>query len=149
MTRRPSVWCSKYYFFSITSCKILCKNRFNSFFIFFYKFTKIKIKSFECPKSIRNYKKHNAWNIRCMVDKSFVPSTQRIILKIVGFYHSFLLSYTKCLFLSFVIAKLPWFKIMHEPLKKSVIFWTKFCHFCHINLHATSAVSRNGPSNRM
>ena len=29
-----------------------------------YKFTKTKIKSFECPKSIRNYKKNNAWNIR-------------------------------------------------------------------------------------
>ena len=27
------------------------------FLIFFYKFTKIKIKSFQCPKSIRNYKK--------------------------------------------------------------------------------------------
>ena len=25
--------------------------------IFFYQFTKIKIKSFECPKSIRNYEK--------------------------------------------------------------------------------------------
>ena len=27
---------------------------------------------FECPKSIRNYKKNNAWNIRHLVDKSFV-----------------------------------------------------------------------------
>ena len=32
----------------------------------------MKIKSFECPKSIRNYKKNNAWNIRHLVDKSFV-----------------------------------------------------------------------------
>ena len=48
-------------------------------------FTKIKIKSFECPKSIRNYGKNKAWNIRRLVDESFVPSTQRIILKIVGF----------------------------------------------------------------
>ena len=46
--------------------------------------TKIKIKSFECPKSIRN-KKNNAWNIRHLVDELFVPATQRIILKIVGF----------------------------------------------------------------
>ena len=38
---RPSVWCSKYYVF--------------------YNFTKIKIKSFELPKSIRNYEKNNAW----------------------------------------------------------------------------------------
>ena len=31
-------------------------------------------------------KKNNAWNIRRLVDESFVPSTQRIILKIVGFH---------------------------------------------------------------
>ena len=36
----------------------------------------MKIKSFECPKSIRNYKKNNAWNIRRLVDKSFVPANQ-------------------------------------------------------------------------
>ena len=41
-------------FVFIISCKILCKNPFN---LFFYNFTKIKIKSFECPKSIRNYEK--------------------------------------------------------------------------------------------
>ena len=34
-----------------------------SFQFFFYNFKKIKIKSFECPKSIRNYKKNDAWNI--------------------------------------------------------------------------------------
>ena len=44
-------------------------------FLFFYKFTKIKTNSFECPKSIRNYEKNNAWNIRRLVDESFVPST--------------------------------------------------------------------------
>ena len=60
-------------FFFIISCKILGKNCFN----FFYNFTKIKIKSFECAKSIRNYEKNNAWNIRRLVDESFVPSTQR------------------------------------------------------------------------
>ena len=43
------------------------------------------MKSFECPKSIRNYEKNNAWNIRRLVDELFVPSTQRIKLKIVGF----------------------------------------------------------------
>ena len=36
-------------------------------------------------KSIRNYEKNNAWKIRRLVDDSFVPATQRIILKIVGF----------------------------------------------------------------
>ena len=30
-------------------------------------------------------KKNNTWNIRCLVDESFVPATQRIILKIVWF----------------------------------------------------------------
>ena len=30
-------------------------------------------------------KNNNAWNIRRLVDESFVPSTHRIILKIVGF----------------------------------------------------------------
>ena len=38
-------------FFFMISCKFLCKNGFNSFFYFFYRLTKIKIKSFECPKS--------------------------------------------------------------------------------------------------
>ena len=50
MNQRPSIWCSKTYFFFFTiSCKILCKNNFN---LFFY-----KIKSLECSKSISNYKK--------------------------------------------------------------------------------------------
>ena len=35
MNRRPSVWCSKYYFFMI-SCRILCKNTFNLFLYFFF-----------------------------------------------------------------------------------------------------------------
>ena len=30
-------------------------------------------------------KNNNTWNIRRLVHKSFVPATQRIILKIVGF----------------------------------------------------------------
>ena len=68
-------------FFFIISCKILCKFHFN---LVFYNFTKMKIKSFECPKSIRNLKKimlgtSDAW--------SFVPATYRIILKIVGFLY--------------------------------------------------------------
>ena len=56
-TRRPSVRCSKYYLFFIKSCKILCQNPFNFFFKFFYKITKMKTKSFDCPKSIRNFEK--------------------------------------------------------------------------------------------
>ena len=45
-----------------------------------YKFTKIKIKSFVCLNSIRNYEKNNAWNIRRLVDESFVLANQLIIL---------------------------------------------------------------------
>ena len=44
-------------FFFMISCKIPCKNPFNLFSYFFYKITKIKIKSFECPKSIKSIKK--------------------------------------------------------------------------------------------
>ena len=33
-------------------------------------------------------KKNNTWNIRCLVHDSFVPSTQLIILKIIGFQDS-------------------------------------------------------------
>ena len=44
-------------FFFMISCKILFKNPFNLFSYFFYKITNIKIKSFECPKSIKSIKK--------------------------------------------------------------------------------------------
>ena len=37
----------------------------------------MKIKSFECPKSIRNYEKKNTWNVRHLVNKSFVQSAQQ------------------------------------------------------------------------
>ena len=58
---------------------------FQFIFLFFYNITKIKIKSFESPKSMTNYEKNNAWDIRRFVDELFVPATQRIILKIDGF----------------------------------------------------------------
>ena len=51
MTRQPSVWCFKYYFFHNFLQNSLQKS-FQFIFLFLYKFTKIKIKSFECPKSI-------------------------------------------------------------------------------------------------
>ena len=75
MTHQPSIWCSKYYFFHDFLQNSLQKSF--QFIFYFYKFTKIKIKSFVCPKSIRNYEKNNAWNIRCLVDELFVPSIQR------------------------------------------------------------------------
>ena len=38
----------------------------------------------------RNYeKKNNTRNIRCLVDESFVPANQHIVLKIVGFHNGF------------------------------------------------------------
>ena len=51
----------------------------------FYKFTK---KSFECPKSIENYKEINAWNIRRLDDESFVLKHQRtrvLYCRLTGF----------------------------------------------------------------
>ena len=55
--------------FFITSSKIICKKPFN---LFFYNFTKMKIKSFECPKSkpathctvLLSIYWDNAWPIR-------------------------------------------------------------------------------------
>ena len=47
------------------------------FFIFLQNY-KMIIKSFECPKYIRNYEKRICtWNVRHLVDESFVPSTQQ------------------------------------------------------------------------
>ena len=63
-------------FFSEFLSKFFAK-MFQFIFLFSYNFTKIKIKSFECPKSIKNYEKSNAWNIKRLVDESFVPSTHR------------------------------------------------------------------------
>ena len=74
---RPSVWCSKYYFFSWFLAKFFAKILSIYFLIFFYKITKIKIKSFECPKSIESLKNNNTWNIRLLVDDSFVPSSKQ------------------------------------------------------------------------
>ena len=37
----------------------------------------MKITSFECPKSIRNYEKENTLNIRHLVDESFVQLAQQ------------------------------------------------------------------------
>ena len=37
----------------------------------------MKIKSLECPKSIKNYEKKNTWNVKRLVDNSVVPSTHQ------------------------------------------------------------------------
>ena len=87
LNHRPSVWCSKYYFFFIISWKILCKKPFNSFYYFFYKITKLKIKSFECPKSIKSIRKiilgtSDSWST---IRLSHCNATQRNILLIDGY----------------------------------------------------------------
>ena len=40
----------------------------------------MKRKSFECPKSIRYYEKKDTWNVRCLVNKLFVPLAKRTIV---------------------------------------------------------------------
>jgi hypothetical protein len=45
--------------FFIKSCKVLCKNPFN---LCSYKITKMKIKSFECPKSMKNNGTSDTWS---------------------------------------------------------------------------------------
>ena len=49
---------------------------FQFLFLFLDKITKMKVKSFECPKSIRNYKK-NIWNVKSLVYDSSVLSDHR------------------------------------------------------------------------
>ena len=75
MNRRTSVWCSKHYFFHHLLQNTLQK-AFQFILSFFHKITKIKLKSFEYSKSIKSLKKNNAWNIRRLVDDSFVSSSQ-------------------------------------------------------------------------
>jgi hypothetical protein len=50
---------------------------FQFIFLFFYKITKIKVKNFERPESIKSIKKNNTWNIRLLVNDSFVPSSNQ------------------------------------------------------------------------
>ena len=55
--------------------------------LLFYKITKMKIKSFECPKSIKNYKKKylERQKLGRLVVCPIGPANQRIILWIVKF----------------------------------------------------------------
>ena len=55
--------------------QVLFEKTLSIYFLISYKITKIK--SFECPKSIRNYEKKNTWNVRRFVDELFVPSAQQ------------------------------------------------------------------------
>ena len=67
-------------FFSWFLAKCYAKNPFNSFSYFFYKITKIKIKSFDCPTSIKSIKKNSTWNIKLLDDNSFAPSSKQASL---------------------------------------------------------------------
>ena len=53
MTHQPSSDVANVIFFSYFLAKLFAK----IVSIFFFFFTKVKIKNFECPKSIRNYEK--------------------------------------------------------------------------------------------
>ena len=76
-------------FFFIISCKILCKNCFK---LFSYKYTKIKIKSFESIiyKNLHIKKLMlGTSEFRGLVNKTFVPATHRTSVS-VFFVHQFL-----------------------------------------------------------
>ena len=70
ITRWPSLWHSKYFFFFIISCKILCQNGF-IFLSYIY-----KNKDFSVPKSLKEIQEINALKIKHLVDKSFVHANQ-------------------------------------------------------------------------
>ena len=79
MTRQPSIWCSKYYFLILSfRLKVL-----KTLYFYFCKFIKKIEKQIEMilAKNFARYceKKNNTWNIRCLVDDSFVPANQCII----------------------------------------------------------------------
>ena len=56
------------------------KKSFQFIFLFSYNFTKIKIKTFECPKSIRNCEKKillgtsDAWSMSCLSHRPSEPA---------------------------------------------------------------------------
>ena len=85
-TCRLSLWSFKYYFFFFH--KILqnpLQKPFKFIFYFFYKITKMKIKSFECPKSIRNnekkYLEHQTlgWPAACPIGPAYYIVDCRIL----------------------------------------------------------------------
>ena len=66
--------------FFIISCKSFWENPFNWYF---YYFTRMKMNTFECPKSKPTT--YCTWTIRPLVDERIDPATQHIIWKIVRF----------------------------------------------------------------
>ena len=72
----PPTKCLMIILFSYFLAKFFAKICFKSFFDFCI----IKIEKIECPKSIRNYEKNNAWNIRCLVGGSLGQTNKRPIV---------------------------------------------------------------------
>ena len=88
MNRRPSIWCSKYYFFHDFLQNSLQKY-FQYICLFFLKNTKIKVKSFECPKSIKSLKKimlgtSDAWSTIRLSNRPSDPAW--IYLRLTDFW---------------------------------------------------------------
>ena len=69
---RPSVWYSKYYFF-----RLFIDLGHSKLFTFIFVFFKNRLKVFLQRILQEIVKKNNTWNIRRLVDDSFVPSAQR------------------------------------------------------------------------
>ena len=109
----------------------------------------MKIKSFEFPKSIKSIKKNNAWNIRLLVDDSFVPSSKQpsvIYCRLTDFelihmYETFFERYQcTCLTISFWIARelqsyYYYYQVTLKRKKKRLSRFTstgtaRVCHCC-------------------
>ena len=76
MNRQPSVWCSKNFFF-IVSYRLRHSKLFIFVFIILLKNIKINWNDF-CKELCKIFwKKKKSWNIRCLVDDSFVPSARQ------------------------------------------------------------------------
>ena len=85
MSHRPRICCSKHYSFFIITYRLRALKTLYFYFCKIIKKKKINWNNF-CKEFCKKlWKKNNTWNIRCLVDELFVPATQRIILKIVGF----------------------------------------------------------------
>ena len=73
--RRPSVWCSKYYLF-YTFNRLRPLKTLYFYFCNFIKKIRNKLKGFLQRILKEIMKKNNTWNIRHLVDDSFVPSSK-------------------------------------------------------------------------
>ena len=76
------------FYFCMISCRILCKNTFNLFVYLLKKNTRIKVKSFECPKVYKKSKKiilgtSDAWWTICLSNRPSDPAW--IYLKLTDF----------------------------------------------------------------